>query len=173
MWVSELLPRPPAWSTICASSAACTPRRSITSRPSRHADRQPDHRPALPGHWASYGLGSLNDNLPTFVVLVAKPTNTEQTQAISAAAVVVGLSFGRARRRARSAAAATRSSTSTIRPESPTEVRREHARWAAFAQRDELPAVGDPETHTRIEQYELAFRMQSSVPELTDHRERA
>ena len=27
--------------------------------------------------------------------------------------------------------------------------------------------VGDPETHTRIEQYELAFRMQSSVPELT------
>ena len=33
--------------------------------------------------------------------------------------------------------------------------------------------VGDPETHTRIEQYELAFRMQSSVPELTEHRERA
>ena len=28
--------------------------------------------------------------------------------------------------------------------------------------------VGDPETHTRIQQYELAFRMQSSVPELTD-----
>ncbi|MFN7830325.1 MAG: DUF1501 domain-containing protein, partial [Armatimonadota bacterium] len=29
-------------------------------------------------------------------------------------------------------------------------------------------AVGDDETHTRIQQYELAFRMQSSVPELTD-----
>jgi uncharacterized protein (DUF1501 family) len=28
--------------------------------------------------------------------------------------------------------------------------------------------VGDPETHTRIEQYEMAFRMQASVPELTD-----
>src|SRR5262249_57727945 len=28
-------------------------------------------------------------------------------------------------------------------------------------------SVGDPETHTRIQQYELAFRMQSSVPELT------
>ncbi len=28
--------------------------------------------------------------------------------------------------------------------------------------------IGDPETHTRIQQYELAFRMQSSVPELTD-----
>ena len=40
-------------------------------------------RPCL-GSWASYGLGSMNDNLPTFVVLVAKPTNTEQVQAISA-----------------------------------------------------------------------------------------
>ena len=28
--------------------------------------------------------------------------------------------------------------------------------------------VGDPETHTRIQQFEMAFRMQSSVPELTD-----
>ena len=28
--------------------------------------------------------------------------------------------------------------------------------------------LGDPETHTRISQYEMAFRMQSSVPELTD-----
>src|SRR5690606_20383391 len=28
--------------------------------------------------------------------------------------------------------------------------------------------IGDPQTHTRIQQYELAFRMQSSVPELTD-----
>src|SRR5258708_19013352 len=40
-------------------------------------------RPCL-GAWASYGLGSLNQNLPTFVVLVAQPTNTEQVQAISA-----------------------------------------------------------------------------------------
>jgi uncharacterized protein (DUF1501 family) len=29
-------------------------------------------------------------------------------------------------------------------------------------------AIGDPETHTRIQQYEMAFRMQASVPELTD-----
>jgi Protein of unknown function (DUF1501) len=40
-------------------------------------------RPCL-GAWASYGLGSLNQNLPTFVVLVARPSNTEQVQAISA-----------------------------------------------------------------------------------------
>jgi len=40
-------------------------------------------RPCI-GSWVSYGLGSLNENLPTFVVLVAEPTNKEQIQAISA-----------------------------------------------------------------------------------------
>jgi hypothetical protein len=39
-------------------------------------------RPCM-GAWSSYGLGSLNDNLPTFVVMVATPTNREQEQAIS------------------------------------------------------------------------------------------
>ncbi len=39
-------------------------------------------RPCL-GSWASYGLGSLNENLPAFVVLVAIPSNREQEQAIS------------------------------------------------------------------------------------------
>ena len=40
-------------------------------------------RPCL-GAWASYGLGSMNEDLPTFVVMVARPTNQEQMQAISA-----------------------------------------------------------------------------------------
>src|SRR5206468_3295981 len=40
-------------------------------------------KPCL-GAWISYGLGALNQNLPTFVVMVANPTNTEQVQAISA-----------------------------------------------------------------------------------------
>src|SRR5256714_14744264 len=40
-------------------------------------------RPCL-GAWVSYGLGSLNNSLPTFVVLVATPSNQEQVQAISA-----------------------------------------------------------------------------------------
>ena len=80
------------WSTTCASSAACTPRPSTTSRRSRYMQtgNQVTGRPCL-GAWASYGLGSLNDNLPTFVVLVAKPTNTEQVQAISARLWSVGL----------------------------------------------------------------------------------
>ena len=55
-------------------------------------------RPCL-GAWVSYGLGPMNRDLPTFVVLVAKPTNTEQVQAISAPLVVRRLSERRARGR--------------------------------------------------------------------------
>src|SRR5687768_12199999 len=40
-------------------------------------------RPCI-GSWVSYGLGSLNQDLPTFCVLVAEPSNKEQIQAISA-----------------------------------------------------------------------------------------
>ena len=65
-------------------------------------------------------------------------------------------------------ASATRSSTSRIRPaSSPTARRRmldDLARLDAINHRE----FGDPEILTRIAQYELAFRMQTSVPELTD-----
>ena len=73
MWVSELLP----WTAkmvddLCFIRSMHT--EAINHEPAitLHADRQPDHRPAVPGSWVSYGLGSLNDNLPTFVVLVAR-----------------------------------------------------------------------------------------------------
>ena len=159
----------PRWSTTCASSAACTPRRSTTSRPSRYMQtgNQITGRPCL-GAWASYGLGSLNENLPTFVVLVAKPTNTEQVQAISARLWSVGLSAGRACGRARSARPAIRSCTSTIRRACRAEVRRKTLDGLKALNELNYQQVGDPETHTRIQQYELAFRMQASVPELTD-----
>ena len=123
-------------------------------------------RPCL-GAWVSYGLGSLNENLPTFVVLVAKPTNTEQVQAISARLWSSGYLSGRARGRV------------VPQRRRPDPVHQQPARRAAEVRRKTLDGlkalnemnyqqVGDPETHTRIQQYELAFRMQASVPELTD-----
>jgi uncharacterized protein (DUF1501 family) len=102
-----------------------------------------------------------------FVVLVAKPTNTEQIQAISAKIwssgylpnELAGVSF--------------RSSGDPIlyinNPAGvPSEIRRQTL--DAVAQLNEMTyrRVGDPETQARIKQYELAFRMQSSVPELTN-----
>ena len=68
----------------------------------------------------------------------------------------------------RSAAAATRFCTSTIRPACRREVRRRTLDGLNRLNELNYQLVGDPETHTRIQQYELAFRMQASVPELTD-----
>jgi hypothetical protein len=123
-------------------------------------------RPCL-GAWASYGLGSLNENLPTFVVLVAKPTNTEQVQAISARLWQSGYLSGE------HAGVSFRSAGDPILyinnpPGVPQQVRRKTLDGLNALNELTYKQIGDPETRTRIEQYELAFRMQSSVPELTD-----
>lgn len=123
-------------------------------------------RPCL-GAWASYGLGSLNEDLPTFVVLVAKPTNTEQVQAISARLWQSGYLPGE------HAGVSFRTSGDPILyinnpPGVPTQVRRTTLDGLKALNELNYQAVGDPETHTRIQQYELAFRMQASVPDLVD-----
>jgi hypothetical protein len=123
-------------------------------------------RPCL-GAWASYGLGSLNENLPTFVVMIANPTNTEQVQAISARLWSSGYLSGE------HAATSFRTSGDPILylndpPGVPRDVRRTTLDGLNRLNQLNYEQVGDPETHTRIQQYELAFRMQTSVPELTD-----
>jgi len=123
-------------------------------------------RPCL-GSWVSYGLGSLNQNLPTFVVLVAKPSNTEQIQAISARLWSAGFLPGE------HAGVSFRTSGDPIlfinNPAGVTAgVRRKTLDGLKALNELNYRQVGDPETHTRIQQFELAFRMQSSVPDLTD-----
>ena len=85
MWVTELLPNTAKMvDELCFIRSMHT--EAINHEPAisyMQTGNQITGRPCL-GAWASYGLGSLNENLPTFVVLVAKPTNTEQVQAISA-----------------------------------------------------------------------------------------
>jgi hypothetical protein len=123
-------------------------------------------RPCL-GSWASYGLGSMNSNLPTFVVLVATPTNREQEQAISARLWSSGYLPGE------HAGVSFRSKGDPIlyinNPAGvPNGVRRKMLDGLQALNQINYEQVGDPETHTRIQQYEMAFRMQASVPELTD-----
>ena len=85
MWVCELLPYTSRMvDEMCFIRSMHT--EAINHEPAityMQTGNQVTGRPCL-GSWVSYGLGSLNDNLPTFVVLVARPTNTEQLQAISA-----------------------------------------------------------------------------------------
>ena len=85
MWVTELLPYTAKMvDEMCFIRSMHT--EAINHEPAityMQTGNQITGRPCL-GSWASYGLGSMNDDLPTFVVLVAQPTNTEQVQAISA-----------------------------------------------------------------------------------------
>jgi Protein of unknown function (DUF1501) len=167
MWVSELLP----WTAkmiddMCFIRSMHT--EAINHEPAitnMQTGNQITGRPCL-GAWTSYGLGSLNENLPTFVVLVAKPTNTEQVQAISARLWQSGYLPNE------HSAVSFRSSGDPIlyinNPAGvPTDVRRQTLDGLAQLNEMTYRRVGDPETHARIAQYELAFRMQSSVPELT------
>jgi hypothetical protein len=123
-------------------------------------------RPCI-GSWVSYGLGSLNQNLPTFVVLVAEPSNKEQIQAISARLWSSGFLSGE------HAGVSFRSQGDPIlfinNPAGvPTDLRRKQLDGLKALNEISYKKVGDPETHTRIQQFEMAFRMQSSVPELMD-----
>jgi hypothetical protein len=121
-------------------------------------------RPCI-GSWVSYGLGSLNQDLPTFCVLVAEPSNKEQLQAISARLWSSGFLPGE------HAGVSFRSSGDPIlfinNPAGvPTDLRRKQLDGLRALNEMTYKKVGDPETHTRIQQFEMAFRMQASVPDL-------
>ena len=123
-------------------------------------------RPCI-GSWVSYGLGSLNKDLPDFVVLVAEPTNKEQIQAISARLWSSGFLSGE------HSGVSFRSKGDPVlfisNPAGlPTELRRKQLDGLRALNELNHKKVGDPETHTRIQQFEMAFRMQASVPDLMD-----
>src|SRR5882762_4415150 len=168
MWVSELLP----WTAkmvdeMCFIRSMHT--EAINHEPAicfMQTGNQVTGRPCI-GSWVSYGLGSLNQDLPTFVVLVAKPSNTEQVQAISGRLWSSGCLPGE------HAGVSFRSAGDPIlfinNPSGVSAaVRRKTLDGLKELNEINYRQVGDPETHTRIEQFELAFRMQSSVPELTN-----
>jgi hypothetical protein len=168
MWVSELLPYTSRMvDDMCFIRSMQT--EAINHEPAityMQTGNQVTGRPCL-GSWVSYGLGSLNQNLPTFVVLVARPSNTEQVQAIAARLWSSGYLSGE------HAGCAFRSGGDPILyinnpPGVPPEIRRRTLDGLRRLNEINYRVVGDPETHTRIQQYELAFRMQASVPELTN-----
>jgi hypothetical protein len=168
MWISELLP----WLKKAAGDLVFI--RSMHTEAINHepaitlmqTGNQVTGRPCL-GAWASYGLGALNDNLPTFVVMVAKSSNTEQVQAISARLWSSGFLPGQ------HAGVSLRTAGDPILyindpPGVSRDVRRASLDGINALNELNFQQVGDPQTQTRIQQYELAYRMQASVPELTD-----
>ena len=123
-------------------------------------------RPSL-GAWLSYGLGDMNRNLPGFVVLTASWTGAETAEALYERL------WGAAFLPSRHAGVALRSQGDPVLylsdpPGVARSTRRRMLDTLAQINQLQYDAVGDPEIQTRIAQYELAFRMQASVPELTD-----
>ena len=120
------------------------------------------------GSWLSYGLGSLNNDLPTFCVLHAQHTSpTANVQAISSrlwnSSYLPGKNSG----------VNLRSSGDPVlylkdAPGIDREMRRNMLDGLSSLNQKTLEKVGDKEIQTRIQQYEMAYRMQMSVPELTD-----
>ena len=123
-------------------------------------------KPCL-GSWLAYGLGSMNDNLPTFIVLQTKTNPKENNQPVSSRLWSSGFLSSEY------AGVGLRSGGDPVLyladPDGiGREVRRRMLDAVEEVNRQTLAEVGDPETNSRIAQYEMAFRMQTSVPELTD-----
>ncbi len=119
-------------------------------------------RPSL-GAWASYGLGTENENLPGFVVLLSGGTNPSAGKTVWGSGFLPTVYQGVQCRS---------QGDPVLYLSNPDGMDRTMRRRSLDALRDlnEMQAaeLGDPETATRIAQYELAFRMQASAPEVMD-----
>jgi hypothetical protein len=164
MELSELLPH----TAKIADDIALI--RSLHTEPINHdpavtylaTGHQQPGRPTL-GAWVSYGLGSENHNLPAFIVMISGhggqslqarywgngflPSNHQGVQFRGQGDPVLFFSNP---------------------PGLSENTRRQMLDDVAALNRIQLDALGDPEIAARIEAYELAFRMQTSVPELMD-----
>lgn len=121
-------------------------------------------RPSL-GSWLSYGLGSESQNLPAFVVFT--PTVKNPSQALFSRMWTSGFlpsKYDGVKLRSAGDPVLYVKNPPGVSPGD------RRAMLDALGQLNEksFERFGDPETQTRIAQYEMAFRMQSSVPELTD-----
>lgn len=161
-WVSELLPH---FSEIVDDVAVV---RSVYTEQFNHAPgqlflntgfQQPG-RPSL-GSWLTYGLGTENRDLPGFVVLISGQNNPDGGKACWSSGFLPSIHQG-VEFRSQGDPVLFVSNPSGVSPE----VRRETLDAIRELNRLKYEQSLDPEIQTRIAQYELAYRMQTSVPEL-------
>ena len=167
-WMSELLPHTARLADeLCVIRSLYT--EAINHDPAMtmmQSGHQISGRPSM-GAWVSYGLGSENDNLPSFVVMISQPSVVTGSQPLHERMWGTGfmpsnyqgvrLSPGK---------------DPVLFLSNPAGITGERRR----AMLDDVAALNelgfqdyhDPETRARIAQYEMAFRMQTAVPELAD-----
>jgi hypothetical protein len=169
-WVSELLP----WTAKMVDDLCIV--RSLHTEAINHdpaitflqTGNQLPGRPCL-GAWTAYGLGSLNQDLPTFVVLQARPSKPtpEATTAIGGRLWQAGYLPGEF------AGVPLRPGGDPILflnnpPGVSADVRRLTLDGIKTLNEMQLQKHGDAEIATRMASYEMAYRMQTSAPELVD-----
>ena len=167
-WVSELLPY---HSTMVSDLAIIKTvhTEAINHDPAITYICTGDQLPGKPslGSWLSYGLGSDNEDLPAFVVMNATWTGRKSAQAL------YNRLWGSGFLPSEHQGVLLRSSGDPVlflsNPDGvKPQTRKEMLTALNQLNRKNYQEVGDPEIHARISQYEMAFRMQTSVPELTD-----
>ncbi len=115
------------------------------------------------GSWVTYGLGSENQDLPGFVVLVSGDSDPSAGKSVWGSGFLPSVFQGVQCRTAGEPILYVSDPPGMTR-----DVRRRSLDALGKLNRLELAEFGDPETLTRISQYELAYRMQISVPDVMD-----
>ena len=164
-WLSELMP----WTAKIADELCFV--KSVQTEAINHdpaitfwqTGSQLAGRPSI-GAWLSYGLGSVNDNLPGFVVLVSKDRIDQPLYARLWGNGFLPSTHQGVQFRSGKDPVLYLANPAGISPSA----RREMLDRLAELNTLEFDSVGDPEINARIDQYEMAFRMQASVPEAMD-----
>jgi len=167
-WVSELLPHTAGVVDELAIIKTLHTE-AINHDPAITYIQTGDQIPGRPsaGAWVSYGLGSMNRDLPAFVVLHSTWSAKRDAQALYSRLWGSGFLPSRYQGvslRSLGDPVLYLSNPEGVRPKT----RRQMLDALAALNEQKHQAVGDPEIQARIAQYEMAYRMQSSVPELTD-----
>ncbi len=165
-WVSELLPN------IAGIADDVTLIKSMHTEAINHdpaityilTGTQQLGKPSF-GSWISYGLGSENKDLPAYLVMISKGRGQSQAlySRLWSSGFLPSKHQGVNLRSGREPVLFLKDPEGIDRP-----LRRRMLDGIAKINQEQFSEFGDPETQTRISQYEMAFRMQASVPNLMD-----
>jgi len=168
LWLSDFLPHTASIADdICMIHSMKT--EAVNHAPAMTFLLTGAEQPGRPsaGAWAAYGLGSDNDNLPTYCVMTSRDREGSCGQLFYDFYWSSGFIPSRFQ-----GVKFRQGGTPVLYLENPdgisSEVRRTLLDGLADLNRQKFEAAGDPEIETRIAQYEMAFRMQSAMPEAVD-----
>jgi hypothetical protein len=168
MWLSELLPHVGTVADDIALIKSMTTE-AINHDPATTYIQTGSQQPGRPsnGAWLSYGIGSENSDLPAYIVLISLASNGLNDQPL------FGRLWGSGFLPSVHQGVKLRSTGDPVLylsnpPGIDNKSRRQMLDAVAKLNQMALKSFADPEINTRIQQYEMAYRMQASVPELMD-----